>query len=108
MQQENASFGAIALRRGFEDVDELHQRHVESEDSVATAGGLVEEEVVARELLLVVEVFALTVRGDHVVDALEGGPRDLGALPDDLQVVLETPLPGLFLEARFVLHGCDF
>ena len=35
VQQDDALLGAVALGRGLEDVDQLHQRDVEAEDGVA-------------------------------------------------------------------------
>jgi hypothetical protein len=54
---------------------------------------LVLEEVVADELLLVVDVLLGPVADDHVVDALVRVARDLRVLAHDLQVVLEGALP---------------
>src|SRR5690606_19108378 len=68
---------------------------------------LVVKEVVADQLLLVVDVLGLPVRQDHVVQALEGGPRDLGVLLDDAEVILERAFPVLLLVALLVLHRRD-
>jgi hypothetical protein len=107
VQQDDALLGPVSLRRALEDVDQLHQRHVQAEDRVPAAVGLVVEEVVADEPLLVVDVFRLPVAEDHVVDALEGRAGDARVLTDDLQVFLERSLPVQLLEAGLVLEGGD-
>src|SRR5262249_55962770 len=93
VEEDDALLGAIQLRRRLEDVHQLHQRDVEPEDRVAAAEALIAEEVVADELLLVVDVLRLPVAEDHVVDPLEGGARHPRVLPDEVEVVLEAPLP---------------
>ena len=65
---------------------------------------LVLEEVVADELLLVVDVLLGPVADDHVVDALERVARDLRPLADDLQVILERALPSEVAIQLEVLH----
>src|SRR6218665_2521137 len=107
VQEDDALFRAVALGRGLEDVDELHERHVQAEDGVPAAELLVGEEVVADELLLVVDVLALPVGEDHVVDPLEGGAGHLGILPDDVEVVLEGALPVEFRVDLRVLERGD-
>ena len=107
VQQDDALLGAVALRRRLEDVDQLHERDVEAVDRVAPAVLLVLEEVVADQLLLVVDVLFLAVRQDHVVDALERGARDLRVLADDLQVVLEGAVPVQLLVLAVVLQRRD-
>jgi hypothetical protein len=107
VQEEDALLRPVSLGRALEDVHELHERDVEAVDGVLAAELGVGEEVVADELLLVVEVLRLPVRQDHVVDALVGRPRDLGVLPHDLEVVLERAFPVLFGVALAVLHLRD-
>src|SRR6185369_9187310 len=93
VEEDDALLGAVQLRGGLEDVHQLHQRDVEAEDRVAAAEALVAEEVVADELLLVVDVLRLPVAEDHVVDPLEGGAGHPRVLANQIQVVLEAPLP---------------
>ena len=69
---------------------------------------LVLEEVVADELLLVVDVLLGAVADDHVVDALERVARDLRALADDLEVVLEGAFPRKIAVELEVLHRRNF
>jgi hypothetical protein len=66
VQQDDALLGAVAMRRGLEHVDQLHQRHVEAEHRVAPAVPLVAEEVVAHQPLLVVDVFGRP-RGSQIM-----------------------------------------
>ena len=107
VQEDDALLRAVALRRRLEDVDQLHQRNVEAVDGVAPAVLLVLEEVVADQLLLVVDVLFLSIRQDHVVDALERGARDLRVLAHDLQVVLERAGPVQLLVLAEVLQCRD-
>src|SRR6185369_12221795 len=93
VEEDDALLGAVQLRGGLEDVHQLHQRDVEAEDRVAATEALVAEEVVADELLLVVDVLRLPVAEDHVVDPLEGGAGHPRVLANQIQVVLEAPLP---------------
>ena len=71
------------------------------------AGLLVLEEVVADELLLVVDVLLGPVADDHVVEALVRVARDLRPLADDRQVVLEAALPVQLAVQLEVLHRGD-
>jgi hypothetical protein len=56
VQEDDSALGAVALGGGLEHVDEAHQRDVEAVDGVAAPVGLVAEEAVAGDLLLVVDV----------------------------------------------------
>src|SRR5690606_5031919 len=107
VQEDDASFGAVALGGSLEDVDELHQGNVEPVDGVLAAVGLVQEEVVPDELLLVVDVFGFPMGNVHVVQPLESRTSDLGVLLDDAEVVLEGTLPVQLLIGFVVLHRCD-
>src|SRR5690606_4615308 len=84
-----------------------HQRDVEPEDRVAPAVGLVVEEAVVDDLLLVVDVLLRPVRHDEVVDALVGGPGDTGVAPHQVEVFLEGAGPVEVLVALEVLQGGD-
>ena len=68
VEEDDALLRPVPLGRGLEDVDEAHQRDVEAEDRVRAAVLLVLEEVVADELLLVVDVLLGPVADDHVVE----------------------------------------
>jgi hypothetical protein len=107
VQQDDALLGPVALGRRLEDVHEAHQRDVEAEDGVRAAVLLVLEEVVADELLLVVDVLLGPVADDHVVEALVRVARDLRPLTDELQVLFEGPLPVELLVELQVLHRGD-
>ncbi len=107
VEQDDALLRPVALGGALEDVDELHEGDVEPVDGVLAAELGVGEEVVADEPLLVVDVLGLPVAQDHVVDALEGGPRHLRVLTNDPEVVLERPLPVLLRVALAVLHRGD-
>ncbi len=57
------------------------------------AGGELGEEAKARDLVLVLGHLVGAVRGDHVIQALVGGPRYLGVLAHDVEVLVEGALP---------------
>src|SRR5690606_26071830 len=76
-----------------------------SEHGVLAVLDLVPKEVVADQLLLVVDVLLGTVRNDHVVDALKRVPGHLGPLTYDAQVVFERSLPRQVEVARLVLEA---
>ena len=59
--------------------------------------GVIAEEAVARDLLLVLDVFLDAVREDHVVNPLERIPRDARIFLDELEIVLERSFPIQFL-----------
>jgi hypothetical protein len=107
VQKDDAAFRTIALRRGLEHVHEPHQRNVETEDRVFAVVDFVAEEVVANELLLVVDVLFRPVRDDHVIDALECVPRGLWPFSNDGEVFLERPLPGEVAVPLVVLKRGD-
>src|SRR6185503_16451772 len=67
---------------------------VESVDRVLTTAHGVVEEVVVNDLVLVEAVFHRPVGHDHVVEPLEGVPRDPRVLGDDVQIISEGPCPG--------------
>jgi CrcB protein len=104
VKEDDALFGPVALGGGFEHVNEAHQRDVEAEDGVLSPVDLVLEEVVADQLLLVVDVLFGAVADDHVVDALERVTSDLGPRANDLQVVFERPFPREVAVQREILE----
>src|SRR5258707_1367673 len=108
MQKDDPSLGAVILSRGLENVHQLHQRDVETENRVATAEPLVRKEVISNQPLLVVDVLGLSVAEDHLVDPLECGAGDLWILSDDLKVIFERALPIQLGVALRVLECCDF
>jgi hypothetical protein len=93
MQQQHAALGAVALGRRLEGVDQLHQRPIQTEDGVAVLGGVLGEEPVANDLLLVLEHLLGAVREDHVIQALIGRPRDLRVLAHDVEILVERAFP---------------
>ncbi len=107
MQQQHPLLGSVPLGRRLEDVDQLHQRDVETEDGVHAAVVLVVEEVVVQDSFLVFVVFPRSLQEEHVVDALERRARHLRVVPDDLEVVLEASFPVLVAEAPQVLQPAD-
>ncbi len=107
VQEDHALLGAVALSRRLEDVDQLHERDVEAVNGVAPTMLLVLEEVVADQLLLVVDVLFLPVRQHHVVDALERRSRDLRVLSYDGEIILERARPVQLLVLAVVLKGRD-
>src|SRR5262249_546498 len=68
---------------------------------------LVAEEVVAHQLLLVVDVLGAPVAEDHLVDPLERGARHPRVLPDQCEVVLEAPFPVQLRVLLAVLEAGD-
>src|SRR5207249_2413244 len=95
VQQEHAALGAIALSRGFKGVDQLDKGAVQAIDAVAMLDGKISEEVVADNLLLVFINLLGAMRKNHVVKALIRRTRHVGVFADDVQILLETPLPVL-------------
>ena len=89
----------------LEGVDQLHQRPVQAVDGVAVPGGEFGEELVAGDLFLVLVYVLGAVRQDHVVQPLVGGARDLGVLDDDVEVLVERPLPVLLAVVAQVRAG---
>src|SRR5690606_25659961 len=73
------------------------------------AADRVVEEVVVRDLLLVLSVLPGTEGEDHVVEALEGVTRDGRVLSDPFEVVGERSLPDqILISCRVVLLPNQF
>ena len=104
VQQDDALFGAVAVRGALEHVDQAHQRDVEPEDGIFAFSDFILEEVVDHDLLFVVHVLVLAVRQDHVVHSLEGRTDHGRVFGDYLQVILEGALPVEVFVFFFVLE----
>ena len=107
MQQKHAALGAKAVRGRFEHRDQVVQRAFEPEDAVTAILDRVAEEPVRRHLLLVDLDLVLSVRQDHVVEALVRGPHDQRVLLDEVEVLLKRPLPVFVVELGAVQRFAD-
>ncbi len=108
VEEEDATFGAVAVGGGLEDVDEAEEGFFEAEDGIVAVLDGVIEEVVAGDLFLVDDGFLGAEAEDHVVEALIGGAGDLGVGPDDVEVFGEGAVPVGFLVFGEVLAGGEF
>src|SRR5690606_9868329 len=97
----------VTARGALERIDQLIERIIQTEHGVvAVAFGIVEEAVM--QLLLATRFADFhPVRGDHIVQPLEGVARHLGPLADNVQILGECSFPGFAAELFQVLSGAD-
>src|SRR5262245_2105732 len=107
VEEHHPPLGAVAEGGGLEDVDEVLEGLLEAEEAVLPPADRVLEELVADDPLLPLLRLLDAVEVDHVVEALEGVAQDEGVPLDDLEVVLERPLPVLLGERLPVDGGTD-
>src|SRR5262249_34291647 len=93
MQQQHALLGAVALSGALEEIDQPHQRDLETKDGVVLIERRVAKELVANQALLGIYELLSAKRHDHVVDSLERIPRYMGILCDNVQVLTERARP---------------
>src|SRR5437667_4291828 len=75
----------------------MRQALVDPVNRVTPIVGVIPEEAVARDLLLVLDVLLHAVRQEHVVDPLERIPRDPRSFLNEPEIVLEGSFPIQFL-----------
>ncbi len=97
VQQNDTAFRAVVAGGGFEDIDQVVEALIDTVHRIAPIVGVIAEEAVARDLLLVLDVFLDAVREDHVVNPLERVPRHARIFLDELEIVLERSFPIQFL-----------
>ena len=97
VQQNHAALRPVVPGGGFEDIDQMGEALIDTVNRIAPIVGVIPEEAVARDLLLVLDVLLDAVREDHVVNPLERVPRDARTVLNELEIVLERSFPIQFL-----------
>ena len=93
MQQDHATLRAVAVGGALEHAHQPHERNVEPEHRVPAAMRMVLEEVIAYQLLLVIDVFFLAMCQNHVVYSLKRVAGNARVPADDVEIVLEAAFP---------------
>ena len=103
MQQEHPALGPVAMGGAFQDVHEVRERSVETEDGILSVVVWIVEELVASDFVFIDDHLLGPLAEDHLVDALVGGPGDRGVIADDIEVISEAAVPVFLLVVRQVL-----
>ena len=94
MQKQHASFAAVLESRRAEDVDELRQRFRQTENRIFAAGVGIIKELIAKQSVATTFVHRIGAVGhDHVIHSLMRRPSHLGCLTDEIEILIERPLP---------------
>ncbi len=88
VQQNHTAFRPVVAGGGFKGIDQVGKALIDTVHGIAPIVGVIPEETVARDLLLVLDVLLDAVRDDHVVNPLERVPRHARTFLDELEIVL--------------------
>ncbi len=98
MEQQDTTIRPITLSSGLEELDQLHERSIQTVDRVGAVLNRVVKELVMDVFLLQVCVPLGPEVQDHVINALEGIPRNARVGSHHVQVVVKRAFPVLLAE----------
>ena len=93
VKEQDAFFGAVSLRRGFEKMYELHDRHIEAENGIFSVIDRIIEKRVVIQTFFVVDISRAAVTHDHVVHALKRIACDARLFFYDVEIIEERAFP---------------